>query len=142
MATNAISAIGTTAVFDGLNLGEIGSMSPSGRSCNVISYFSTDSTNGFVDKLPGQLDEGELTVDMVYDGSAAGVYNSLNTKYLAKTSGTLLITFNVGADQSTYSCTAFISNLDKPGFSAADGEVRHSVTFAISGKATFTDDVA
>ena len=136
MATNGITAIGSTVTFGSL-VGEIGSMSPSGRSCNVIPIFSTDSSNGFVEKIAGQLDDGEVTLDVVYDGTAAGVYNDLDTAYLAKTVQSLTITYS---DASTFVNTAaFISSIDKPGFSAADGEVRFSVTFVYSGKSTYTD---
>jgi len=108
MATNGITAIGTTLTF-GSSVTEIGSMSPSGRSCNVIPIFSTDSSDGFVEKIAGQLDDGEITFDCVYDGSSGGVYNDLNTAFLAKTVQTATVTFS---DSSTFVNTAaFISNL-------------------------------
>ena len=112
-------------------------MSPSGRTCNAVPIFSTDSADGFVEKIAGQLDDGEITLDLVYDGSNGGTYNDLNTAYLAKTVTTLAITYS---DTTTFTNTAaFITNLDKPGFSAADGEVRGSVTFAYSGLSTYLD---
>lgn len=136
MSTKAITALGTTFVFDGLTIGEVMDAPPSPRTCNVQPILSVDSTDGFIEKIAGALDEGEITLHIVYDGSDTGVYNTLNTKYQASTSGTLLITFD---DTSSYSCTAIISSLDKPGFGAADAFVEGNVTLAISGKATFTD---
>jgi len=136
MSTNAITALGTTFVFDGLTIGEVMDAPPSPRTCNVIPILSCDSTDNFVEKLAGALDEGDITLHLVYDGSAAGIYNTLNTKYQARTSGTLLITFS---DTSSFSCTALISSLDKPGFGTADEKVEGNVTLALSSKATFTD---
>ena len=136
MASNKITALGTTFVFDGLTIGEVMDAAPSPRTCNVQPILSVDSTDNYVEKIAGALDEGEIAFHIVYDGSAAGVYNTLNTKYQARTSGTLLITFS---DTSSYSCTAIISSLDKPGFGVADAFVEGNVTLSISGKATFTD---
>ena len=139
MSTNAITALGTTFVFDGLTIGEVMDAAPSPRTCNVIPILTVDSTDNFVEKIGGALDEGEITLHLVYDGSAGGVYNSLNTKFQARTKGTLLITF---PDTSNISCDAIISSLDNPGFGAADANVEGNVTLAKSGKATFTDVAA
>lgn len=136
MASKKITALGTTFVFDGLTIGEVMDAAPSPRICNVQPILSCDGTDNYVEKIAGALDEGDITLHIVYDGSAAGVYNSLDTKWRAKTEGTLLITFS---DTSNYSCTAIISSLDKPGFGAADAFVEGNVALAISGKATFTD---
>lgn len=136
MASNRITALGTTFVFDGLTIGEVMDAAPSPRTCNIQPILSVDSTDNYVEKIAGALDEGEISLHIVYDGSAGGVYNMLNTKFQARTSGTLLITFS---DTSSYSCTAIISSLDKPGYGAADAFVEGNVTLAISGKATFTD---
>ncbi|MBA7613749.1 hypothetical protein ES703_21005 [subsurface metagenome] len=136
MASKKVAALGTTFVFDGLTIGEVMDAAPSPRTCNVQPILTVDSTQGFIEKIAGALDEGEVTLHIVYDGSAAGVYNTLNTKYQERTEGTLLITFK---DTSFYSCTAIISSLDKPGFGAADAFVEGNVTLSISGKATFED---
>ena len=136
MASNKITALGTSFVFDGLTIGEVMDAGPSPRTCNVQPILSVDSTNSYVEKIAGALDEGDITLHIVYDGSSAGVYNSQNTKFQARTEGTLLITLS---DTSSFSCTAIISSLDKPGFGTADAFVEGNVTLAISGKATFTD---
>ena len=136
MGSKKITALGTTFVFDGLTIGEVMDAPPAPRTCNVIPILSVDSTDNYVEKLAGALDEGDITMHIVYDGSAGGVYNTLNTKFQARTSGTLLITLS---DTSSFSCTAIISSLDKAGFGAADAFIEGNVTLAISGKATFTD---
>ena len=136
MTTKAITGLGTTFVFDGLTIGEVIDAPPSPRTCNVQPILSCDSTDNFVEKIAGALDEGDITLHIIYDGSAAGVYNSLNTKYRSRTKGTLLITFK---DTSNYSCDAIVSSLDKPGFGTADAQVEGNVTLALSGGITFTD---
>lgn len=136
MSSNKITALGTSFVFDGLTIGEVMDAPPSPRTCNIQPVLSCDSTDNYVEKIAGALDEGNITLHIVYDGSAGGIYNSLNAKYQARTSGTLLITLS---DTSNFSCEAIISSLDKPGFGTADAFVEGNITLALSGKATFTD---
>jgi len=137
MATNAITALGTVVTFDSATIGEIMSLTGN-RSCRIIDILSCDSTNSAVEKIAGALNEGDVTVHIVYDGSSGGVYNTLNTKYQARTKGTLLITYS---DTSSHSIDAIISSLGTPSFSEGDGTVELDVTFALSGSATFTDVV-
>jgi hypothetical protein len=137
MATNAIVADGTVVTFNAVTIGEVMSLSGS-RSRNVHEVLSTDSTDGAIERLCGALNEGPVTMRIIYDGSAAGVYNTLNTAFTADpaTSATLLITYK---DTSNISATAFISELGTPSFNEGDGTVEVDVTFAVSGKATYTD---
>ena len=135
MTTNAITALGTVLTFDGETIGEIQSVSGT-RSRRIIEILSCDSTDDAVEKIAGALNEGEATFHCVYDGSAAGVYNKLNTLFQAKTKGTCLITY---PDTSNHSCSGIISSLSLPSFSEADGEISVDVTIALDGKATYTD---
>ena len=135
MTTNAITAMGTTLTFDVDTIGEIQSVSGT-RTRNIIDILSCDSTNQAVEKIAGALNEGEVTFHCVYDGSAAGVYNKLNTHLQAKTKATTLITY---PDTSSHSCDGIISSLNLPSFSEADGEISVDVTIAFSGQATYTD---
>ena len=136
MATNAITSLGMTVVFNTTStVGECQSFSGT-RSVEIFPIKSFGSTDNCVEKLAGLIDEGEITFTFYYDGSAAGVYNDLNTDFLARTSATLLITMS---DTSTISCTAIISSLDWPGAGAPGEPHSVSITFAISGKATYTD---
>jgi hypothetical protein len=138
MATNAITFAGFVLTFNSITVGEVISSSGS-RARNIHEVLSTDSTNNAVEKLAGALNEGERTFRIVYDGSTAGVYGNLNTDYEAATVATLLLTYS---DTSSISAaTAFISNLGDPEAAAADGTLEVDVTFAISGKITFTDVV-
>lgn len=135
MTTNAITALGTVLTFDGETVGEIQSLSGT-RSRRIIEILSTDSTNDAVEKIAGALNEGEVTFHCVYDGSAAGVYNKLNTLFQAATKGVCLITY---PDTSNHSCSGIISSLGLPSFSEADGEISVDVTIALESKATYTD---
>lgn len=135
MTTNAITALGTVLTFDGDTVGEIQSLSGT-RSRRIIEILSTDSTDNAVEKIAGALNEGEVTFHCVYDGSAAGVYNKLNTAYQAGTKGTCLITY---PNTSNHSASGIISSLGLPSFSEADGEISVDVTIALDGKAVYTD---
>lgn len=135
MGTNAITALGTVLTFDGDTIGEIQSLSGT-RSRRIIEILSTDSTDDAVEKIGGALNEGEVTFHCVYDGSAAGVYNKLNTAFQAKTKGTCLVTY---PDTSNHSASGIISSLSLPSFSEADGEISVDVTIALDGKAVYTD---
>jgi hypothetical protein len=134
----AITALNTAVTFNGGTIDKVNSISGA-RSRNIIPVLTTDAADDAVAKIAGALDEGEITVNLDYDGAAAGVYNDLNTAFQAATSGTLLITLS---DTSSFSCTAIISAMDIPQFGAADGKVECSITFAITGKATYTDVAA
>ena len=133
--TNAITAMTTTLMFDVDTIGEIQSLSGS-RSRRIIEILSCDSTNEAVEKIAGALNEGEVTFHVVYDGSAAGVYNKLNTHLQAKTKATCKITY---PDTSKHECSGIVSSLSLPSFSEADGEISVDVTIAFSGKAIYTD---
>lgn len=138
MTTNAITALGTVLTFDGITVGEIQSVSGA-RTRRIIEILSCDSSDSAVEKIAGALNEGEITFHCIYDGSAAGVYNQLNTAFQAATPtpmATGLITY---PDTSNHSCKGIISSLGLPSFSEADGEISIDVTIAFSGKATYTD---
>lgn len=133
MTTNAITAMGVTLTFDTDTIGEIMSLSGS-RTRRIIDILSCDSTNQAVEKIAGALNEGDVTIHCVYDGSNAGVYKKLDTKLKAKTKATALITY---PDTSSHSCDAIISSLSLPSFSEPDGSIEVDVTLALSGQATF-----
>ena len=135
MTTNAQTAMGVVVTFDVDTIGEIMSLTGA-RSRRIIDILSCDSTNQAVEKIAGALNEGSATMHLIYDGSAAGVYNKLNTHLQSKTKAALLITY---PDTSNHSCTALISSLGLPAFNEADGDIELDVTFEFSGQATYTD---
>ena len=135
MVTKAISADGTTLLVNSNTIGEIQSVSGS-RTRNVIDILTCDSTNQAVEIIAGSLNEGEVTFQLVYDGSAAGVYDKLNTDLQAGTLATATITYK---DGSIHSGSAIITNLDVPSFGGVDENVTVSLTLRCSGKWTYTD---
>lgn len=138
MATNAITLTGATLVFNSNTIGEIMSISGN-RNRNINEVLSADSTDNAVEKIAGSLNEGDVTIHIVYDGSNAGVYNDLNTDFQAGTKAALLITLS---DTSSFSASAIVSSLGDPSAGAGDGILELDVTFAISGKVTYTDVAA
>jgi hypothetical protein len=131
---NEITSLGLTLAFNGNTIGEIRSLSGA-RSAEIHNIASVDSANNTIEKLAGLIDEGDVSVNIIYDGSAAGVYNDLNTDFKARTKGTLLITHS---DGSTMSCSAYISSLGEPSFGAPGEPVAVDVTFSCEAK-TYTD---
>jgi hypothetical protein len=139
VASNARVALGTVLTFNNNIIGEIQSLSGT-RTRRIIDILSCDSTDDAVEKIAGALNEGEVTFHCVYDPTAEGVYNDLNTDFLAGTKGTggngCLITY---PSAGSHLCDGIISSLSLPSFSEADGEISIDVTIALSGKATYTD---
>lgn len=135
MTTNARTALGTVLTFNNNTIGEIQNLSGT-RSRRIIDILSCDSTDEAVEKIAGALNEGEVTFHCIYDPTAGGVYNDLNTDFQGKAKATCLITY---PSAGSHSCTGIISSLSLPSFSEADGEISVDVTIAFSGKATFTD---
>ena len=135
MTTNARTALGTVLTFNNNTIGEIQNLAGT-RTRRIIDILSCDSTDEAVEKIAGALNEGEVTFHCIYDPTAGGVYNDLNTDFLAKAKATCLITY---PSAGSHSCTGIISSLSLPSFSEADGEISVDVTIAFSGKAVFTD---
>ena len=139
MATNARTALGTVLTFNNNTIGEIQSLSGT-RTRRIIDILSCDSTDEAIEKIAGALNEGEVTFHCIYDPTAGGVYNDLNTDFQLGTKGTgaagCLITY---PSAGSHLCDAIISSLSLPSFSEADAEISIDVTIAFSGKATFTD---
>ena len=115
-------------------IGNIISASIAGRTRDMIDISTMDSTDKFREFIAGMADEGELTVEVNYDGSDAGVANSLNTAFQAATNEAWTITL---PDTSTFVCNGIISNL---GVAApVDDKITQSITIKLTGKGTFTD---
>lgn len=135
MTTNARTALGTVLTFNGNTIGEIQNLAGT-RTLRIIDILSCDSTDEAIEKIAGALNEGEVTFHCIYDPTAGGVYNDLNTDFQAKAKATCLITY---PSAGSHSCDGIISSLSLPSFSEADGEISVDVTIALSGKAVFTD---
>ena len=135
MATKGIVGYGASIKYGTVTIGEVLSASGGARTAGAVPIFSCDSSDGFVEKLAGALDEGEMSFSIVYDGTSTGTYDKLNTLFLAKTISTWTLTF---VDTATYAGSGFISSLGKPSFSAPDQSITIDLGITISGKATYT----
>jgi predicted secreted protein len=127
------SGTNTTAVAN------VQSISGPDQSIDVIDYTTMDSTNSWREKMPGLKDQGALSFDVNYDGSAAGNANTLNADF-GSTAFSWGIRFNettVSTNCSTFECSGFISRL---GFAIPfDNKVNQSVEITLTGVPTFTD---
>ena len=126
MATQAITAIGTTLSFNGNTLGEL--MAPQGgsRELNVHDVLTCDSASGYADAVAGAFNAGELSVRCVYNPATGGNYALADTDFHAKTKGTLLVTYPTG---STMSGQAIIKSLGDPEAGEADGTIEFNISF-------------
>lgn len=115
-------------------VGNIINVALPGRTRDWIDMSTMDSTDKFREFLAGMADEGEIALEVNYDGSDAGIANSLNTNFQAATQEVWTITF---PDTSTFACSGGISSLGV----AVDfeGKITQPITIKLSGKATFTD---
>lgn len=135
MATKAIVAAGTTLTFNSNLVGEIMSVSGA-RTRTAIEVYTCDSASQAKEFIAGAINEGEVTFHAIYDGSASGVYDSLNTDFLAGTVAACLVTYS---DGSTFSCNGLITNLGVPAFGDADADVELDLSIQLSGLGTYTD---
>jgi len=115
-------------------IGNIISVSIDGQTRDAIDKSTMDSTSKFREFISGMADAGEVTVEVNYDGSAAGVANSLNTIYQGGTAETWTITM---VDTSSFSSAGFITNLSIA--VPFDDKITQSITIKLSGVPTFTD---
>ncbi len=135
MATKAMKIWGTTVSFDGVTIGEIKTVGKGKRKREIIEVFTTDSANEQVEKISSGINNGQLTLGVVYDGEVAGVFKQLDTKFVAGTVGTVTLTMKNG---STLSFSALIGEMETPGGEAKGGMAEYEVTFEISGTITVT----
>jgi len=133
--SDGIVGLGTTLA--GATTGTVGNitdLSHTGARTDEIDKSTCDSSNGFKEYLFGLMDPGTLTLTVNYDGSAAGVANSLYTNWEAKTSEVWTITFS---DTSTFACSGTIIELGEA--LTFDGKVTQNITIKLTGDPTFTD---
>jgi len=129
----AILTIGETAV------GNIISISGPNEARDSVDISTMDSTTKFREFIPGMLDTGEVTVELNYDGTAAGTANYLNT-WKTNTAATVLITLYNGTVTSSFSSSGFITALGHA--IPFDGKVTQSLGLKFTGSPTYTDETA
>lgn len=133
-------ATALTAVTSGTSIGKITNIGGPNMTKGSIPASSADSTNKWVDFLPGMIDAGELTVDVKYDGTASGTANNLSTIFAG--TGTYAVGIFVNdhttpTSKSNWVCAGFLTALGHA--IPHDGLVTQSVGIKLSGQPTYTD---
>ena len=87
--------------------------------------------------IPGLIDNGEVNLAVVYDGSAGGIADKLNTAFIGRAAQTWTITYK---DTSTRVFSGYIKALGQETPQA--DKIKQAITIKISGAVTFTDVAA
>lgn len=122
-----------TGATSGL-IGNIMSVAVDGMTRDPIDISTMDSVNKWREFIAGMLDAGEITLDINYDGSAAGIVNALNA---ALASGALETWTVVFPDTSSFASSGLVTSLGIN--SPFDDKMTAPVTIKLSGEPTFTD---
>ena len=128
---------GASLSIGGSTAGNIISISGPNGTREAIKVSTMDSANKYDEFIPGMLDEGDVTVELNYDGTAAGTANMLNS---AKTNSaaTIIVKMTDGTTTSQCSASGFITSLGHA--IPYDGKITQSLGLKLSGAMTFTDE--
>ena len=105
----------------------IGGSDSTRASVDVTNF---DSTSKWMEFIPGLLDGGEITCELLYDET---VYDALDTRLVAAAE-VWTITF---PDASTFVATGFITALGKPSAGTGDA-LTFNLTIKITGVPVYT----
>jgi predicted secreted protein len=114
-------------------IGQITKMDINGRKRNSIDISNCDSTDAFSEFIAGMGDEGELTLDVIYDGLSTKAAHVLDTAYAGATVQTWTASW---PDGSSHAGIGFITNLGTA--MSYDKEITQSVTIKFTGQITYT----
>jgi predicted secreted protein len=119
---------GTTFSIGGTSVGQIVSISGPNLSRDSIDISNMGSTNKWKEFLPGMLDAGECTIELIYDGTTVA---TLLAAQLTASASTMVVTY---PDNGTWSAAGFITSL---GHSVSfDDAVKQSVGVKFTGAGT------
>jgi len=128
MSTTGLHGHGTTLAIGGSAVGQIISISGPNMTRDSIEITNMGSTNKWREFIPGMLDAGECTADVVYDGTAVATFLAAQ---LTQTAQTITVTF---PDTGTWAASGFLTSL---GHSIPyDDKVSQSVGMKFTGAAT------
>ena len=128
MATTAYQGHGSTLAIGGTSVGQIVSISGPNQTRDSIEVSNMGSTSKWREFIPGMLDAGECTADVVYDGTTVA---TLLAAQLTQTAQTITITF---PDSGTWAASGFITSL---GHSIPyDDKITQSVGLKFTGAAS------
>jgi len=141
--SDGIHGHGATLAIGATTIGNITTITGPSEARDPIDISTMDSTSKFREFIPGMSDAGEITMDLNYDGTAAGTADALNTLYLSTASETITINFNETTDatnNSTFASVGFITALGHA--IPFDDKVSQSLSCKLTGVPTFTDQPA
>ncbi len=120
--------------INGTTIGNIISIGGPELGRDSLDVSTMDSTAKFREFIPGMIDAGEITMEINYDGTAAGTGNMLSAQMTATTSSIIV---SIGADSSTWTCNGFMTGLGHA--IPFDDKITQSVTIKLTGQPTYTD---
>jgi len=122
---------GTLLAMNSTLISQIRSISGPDVSVTSVDVTTLDSSS-IISKKPGNIDPGQITLDLIYDHNA-GVHGDLVTALTARTTGTFLITF---PSSNKISVGGFVAGLSPE--TPLDDAVTASVTIECSGPVTYS----
>lgn len=129
----------TTSFTTVTTIGNIISVSGPNETREMIDYSNMDSTSKWREKIPGMLDAGDITIEMNYDGAAAGTANDIAVEFTNVTQY-WRITFNdhtQATNKSRFQSAACITGIS---FSAPyEDKVTQTLTLSCTGVPSYTD---
>lgn len=121
-------------------VGNIISISGPNQTRDSIDVSTMDSGTKFREFLPGMLDAGELTAEMNYDGTNAGVADKLHTLRTATAQTWKLQFYDRATTSQTHSSWASAGFITALGHAVPfDDKVTQSLTLKFTGVPTYTD---
>ena len=122
---------GTTLVGSASGtIGNVISITVSGRTRDMIDYSTMDTTDKFREYMAGMADEGEFTAEVNFDDGA--ISTAINTAFQAATSETWTVDFGT----KTFAITGVVSSYDIS--DSHDDKTTMSITIKATGKGTWT----
>lgn len=132
MATNAFAGMGTIFKRNGVELGEINSISGPNKTRDTIDATTLSSINGYKEFLGGFRDGGEVGLNLNF---TKGGYVKFNSDFESDTLQSYTIVLS-DPSSSTFDFDAFVTNLTMS--VQPSDKVTGEVTLKISGPVTLT----
>ena len=136
--SDAIHGHGATFSLGGTTVGNIISIGGPDISRDALDVSTMDSTSKAREFIPGMLDSGEITIEVNYDGTAAGTGNFLSEQ-MTTTAQTMTLVLPAQGTHGTssWAISGFMTGLGNA--VPFDDKVTQSITIKLSGLYTYTD---
>ena len=129
--STGIHGHGTTLTIGGTAVGNIMSISGPNITRDSIDISTMDSTSKMREFIPGMIDNGEVSVDLNFDGTTI---SALLAAQLTATAQAIVITMS-DTDTATWTGTGFITSLGHA--IPFDDKVTQSVGLKFTGALTY-----